>query len=86
MTLDDALLAFYRLQEERFEGVAPTLREFQAECGFSSTSVAAHWIEVLQEDGLIYTPAPLLGKDSARVRKLSWAGLQRAYLLLEAVA
>jgi SOS-response transcriptional repressor LexA len=86
MTLDDALLAFYRLTE-RYEGIPPTVRQFQEEIGAHSTSVAAHWFGVLEEDGLIYCPLALRSEErTARTRKLSRKGLQRAYLLTEAVA
>ncbi len=87
MNLDDALLAFYRLTE-RFEGIPPTIREFQSECGFASSSMAAHWMEALELQELIYVPAALRDMDHsmARNRKLSAKGLQRAYLLTERVA
>lgn len=85
MTLDDALLAFYRLQE-RFEGVSPTVREFQEESGCASTSHAAYWLQRLSTAELIYQPRALMGKEFARTHKLSTWGRQRAYLLTEAVA
>ena len=87
MTLDDALLAFYRLTE-RNEGLPPTLREFSDECHLASGSPAFYWFRKLEEADLIYTPGALLaeGSRSPRTVQLTKAGLQRAYLLLEAVA
>ena len=97
MTLDDALLAFYRLTE-RFEGVSPTVLEFTDECGLSSSSAGAYWLTKLADADLIYIPQALqrltrrttrgrpFPYEGSRTRKLSAKGLQRAYLLLEAVA
>jgi hypothetical protein len=84
MTLDDALLAFFRLTE-RFEGISPAVREFANEIGAKSTSKAAYWLDELDAEGLTYTPAAFgpdaLGMRSARTRKLSPEGIRRARLL-----
>ena len=82
MTLDDALLAFYRLQE-RFEGIPPTMHELAEELGYASKSNAAWWFAALEEAGLIYTPAAFGDRRGNRTLQLSKAGRQRAYLLTD---
>lgn len=81
-TLDDALLAFYRVTE-RNDGIPPTVREVQDEMGMASTSNGVYWLRNLELAGLIYTPGALLtdGERGPRTLQLSAAGRARAHLL-----